>query len=542
MKKIFLTILMASTVLPTVISCRQDFDEINQSPNSPEKMLPYGLFNHANKTLMDNDRGSFSSMRMSAPWVQYSSQRNYTEEDRFLYRLSVGDDIWSVFYVTAQDYKTIIDLNTDTKTKAEMTQYGTNNNQIAAARIMLAYTFSNLADRYGDIPYYSYGNKDNDFQALQDDITPKFASQEKIYTDILKELKEASEMIDMSEQYVFSEGDALFKTPAKLKKFANSLRLRIANRVKDVIPSAKVHIKEAIASGVMTSNADTVGLQYENNDTMGAPLWRSFISRTDFSPTNTFVETLKGERGIFGIDPRLQKYIAPYRKQNPNTPSKYVSVTISDVKGKNYKESDNLDDYLGLPYGLENKMSASQRPYSSYYSSNIIKADFTEILMEYAEVCFLLSEVNGWDNDWYKKGVQASMERWGVEGSKISAFVDALPNANQANVLNQKYIALFMQPQEAWNEYRRTGYPNTLLKVGEKHKLNTPYIEEKDGTKITHIEYTFNSLVVELNDLPARLMYSSKSRDLNTENYKAAVSSLGGNGDKMTTKLIWDKN
>lgn len=533
---------MASTVLPTVISCRQDFDEINQSPNSPEKMLPYGLFNHANKTLMDNDRGSFSSMRMSAPWVQYSSQRNYTEEDRFLYRLSVGDDIWSVFYVTAQDYKTIIDLNTDTKTKAEMTQYGTNNNQIAAARIMLAYTFSNLADRYGDIPYYSYGNKDNDFQALQDDITPKFASQEKIYTDILKELKEASEMIDMSEQYVFSEGDALFKTPAKLKKFANSLRLRIANRVKDVIPSAKVHIKEAIASGVMTSNADTVGLQYENNDTMGAPLWRSFISRTDFSPTNTFVETLKGERGIFGIDPRLQKYIAPYRKQNPNTPSKYVSVTISDVKGKNYKESDNLDDYLGLPYGLENKMSASQRPYSSYYSSNIIKADFTEILMEYAEVCFLLSEVNGWDNDWYKKGVQASMERWGVEGSKISAFVDALPNANQANVLNQKYIALFMQPQEAWNEYRRTGYPNTLLKVGEKHKLNTPYIEEKDGTKITHIEYTFNSLVVELNDLPARLMYSSKSRDLNTENYKAAVSSLGGNGDKMTTKLIWDKN
>lgn len=541
MKKIFLTTLMASAVLFTTTSCRQDFEEINKSPNSPEKMLSYGLFNHANKALMDNDRGSFSSLRITAPWVQYSAQRNYTEEDRFLYRLSVGDNLWSSFYTTAQDYKTIIDLNIDVKTKDEMTQYGTNNNQIAAARIMLAYTFSHLVDRFGDVPYYSYGSKDEDFQALKDIITPKFASQEKIYTDILKELKEASEMIDMSEQYVFSEGDALFGTPLKLKRFANSLRLRIANRVKSVIPSAKTHITEAIASGVMTSNDDTIGLKYENNDTMGAPLWRDFVSRTDFSPTNTFVETLKGERGVFGIDPRLQKYIAPYRKKNPKDTKKYLSVLISDVKAKKYQESDNIDDYLGMPYGIENRMATSQQPYTSFYSSNIIKADFTEILMEYAEVCFLLSEVNGWDNDWYKKGVQASMERWGVENSKISKFLGSLPVANEANVLNQKYIALFMQPQEAWNEYRRTGYPNTLVKVGEKHKLNEPYLEKIDeNTTITHTEYTFTSLVPELNDIPDRIMYSSKSRDLNTTNYKAALSSMGG-GDKMTTKLIWAK-
>lgn len=541
MKKILYTILVASATLSTTTSCRQDFDIINKSPNNPEKMLSYGLFNYANKSLIDNERGAFTSMRMSAPWVQYSAQRNYTEEDRFLYRVETGDAIWNNLYVTAQDYKTIIDLNTDASTKEEMSQYGSNNNQIAAARIMLAYVFSGLADRYGDVPYYSFGNKDSDFQALQDNnITPKFASQEKIYSDILKELKEASEMIDLSESKVFTEGDFLFGNPAKLKKFANSLRLRIANRVKNVIPSAKSHITDAIASGVMESNADNVGLKYENNDAQPAPLWESFISRTDFSPTNTFVETLKGERGIFGADPRLQKLIAPYRQKDPNNPTQYVSVTISEVKKRSYKESDNLNDYQGMPYGIESKIAPSQRASSSYYSANILRPDFTEILMEYSEVCFLLSEVNNWDDVWYRKGVQASMDKWEVDSVKSIAFVNALPMANKANVLNQKYIALFMQSQEAWNEYRRTGYPDTLLKVGQKHNLNVPYIENVGNNQvINHTEYMFTSMVADLKDLPERINYSTKSQTLNKVNYIAASQAIGG--DKVTTKLIWSK-
>lgn len=542
MKKIFLSILMASAVLSTVTSCRQDFEEINTSPNNPDKMLSYGVFNSANKELMDVTRGSFNALRATTPWMQYSAQRNYTEEDRYRYRLSTGDAIWQGLYLVAQDYKSIIELNTDPKTKKEVSIYGTNDNQIAAARIMLAYTFSNLVDRYGDVPYYSYGNNDADFQALQDNVAPKYATQEKIYTDILKELKEAAEMIDLSESKVFTSGDALFGSPLKLKKFANSLRLRIANRVKGVIPSAKGHIADAISSGIMDSNGDTVGLTYESNDAMGNQLWRSFISRTDFCPTNTFVETLKGERGVFGVDPRLQKFIAPYRVKNPKNPTEYISLSISRVKKKQYSESDNIDDYLGMPYGIENKMAASQRPYASYYSSNIIRPDYTEILMEYAEVCFLLSEVNGWDDAWYRKGVESSLKRWEVDPAKTAAFVSSLPMASKANVLNQKYIALFMQPQEAWNEYRRTGYPDTILKPGEKHKLNKPYVEKKGSTEVVHTEYTFNSLIVDLKDIPSRFMYSSKSQTLNPTHYKEAVASIGGDGDKMTTKLIWDKN
>lgn len=54
----------------------------------------------------------------------------------------------------------------------------------------------------------------------------------------------------------------------------------------------------------------------------------------------------------------------------------------------------------------------------------------------------------------------------------INAFVAALPPANKQNVLTQKYVSLFMQPFEAWAEYRRTGYPNTLLLPGQSAALN----------------------------------------------------------------------
>jgi hypothetical protein len=163
---------------------------------------------------MDSSRGDFSLGRMALPWEQYSAQRNYTEEDRFQFREGTNQNLYRDYYLVANDYKTIIELNTNPATKEQNAVYGNNDNQIAAARVMLSYVFLQLVDSYGDVPYYSFGNKDPDFQALQltaGIIKPKFTSQVKIYTDILKELKEASEMVVVGEN-VFTKGDLLFTT------------------------------------------------------------------------------------------------------------------------------------------------------------------------------------------------------------------------------------------------------------------------------------------------------------------------------------------
>lgn len=47
---------------------------------------------------------------------------------------------------------------------------------------------------------------------------------------------------------------------------------------------------------------------------------------------------------------------------------------------------------------------------------------------------------------------------WSVAAADIDTYVAALPAANEENVMMQKYIALYMQPMEAWSEYCRTGF------------------------------------------------------------------------------------
>ncbi|AZA73174.1 SusD/RagB family nutrient-binding outer membrane lipoprotein [Chryseobacterium indoltheticum] len=522
MKKI-ISILTISGFFLITNSCSDKFEEIDINPNSTENPLPTGLFNNANKEYMDFTRDGWVSGRMMLPWVQYSAQRQYTEEDRYQYRLSTDDQLWRRSYYVANDFKKIISLNTDPATAAQMSNYGSNKNQIAAARIMLSYVFLNLVDSFGDIPYWSYGNQDADFQALDVDkyIQPKFASQQKIYTDIMKELKEASEMIELDKN-ILTEGDQLFGgDPEKMKKFANSLRLRVATRVKGVIPTATAHITDAIASGVMTSNDDTVGLTYENNLVNPSPFFLTYQSRSDFAISKTFVQLLKGETGGFTEDPRLFKYASP------------VSVKIGNIRGQTMTEATSASQISGMPYGLPSTLAPSQAGASSFFGASVLKPAYTEIFMEYAEVEFLLAEANGWSQANYVKGVEASMERWGITQAKIDAFVGTLPAANKQNVLTQKYIALFMQPSEAWAEYRRTGYPNTLLLPGQTANLNVP-------SATGQTSYTFTSLIAGLTDVPNRVFYPTQVQTLNTANYQAASTAIGG--DKMDSKLIWDTN
>lgn len=536
MKRI-VTIILGGLALLGATSCQKDFEEINTNPNKPEKPLPTALFNGSNKLLLKYTRNYTTSGMMFRSWMQYSAQDTYTKESRFLYRDYAGDYLWRFPYQVAGGYKDIIDLNTDPKTKELMATYGKNKNQIAAARIMMAYSFALLVETFGDVPYYSYGSQGNEkFQALQLDkyISPVYATQKDIYMDLLKELKDAVADGNIeNDSYVFSDGDYIFKTVDRMKRFANSLRLRLAIRLKNVEDAelralAQQNIDELKGgTTVMQSEADTVELQFDKDDTNPAPIYKEYFvdNRVDYSPANSFVQLLKGQRGNFGVDPRLQKYFAPKGL------SKY------QARDKRYTESDNIDDYLGMPYGMNESMADFQFKSGravSLFSSKILQPDYAEVFMEYSEVCFLLSEANGWDNTWYKKGVEASMKKWGVDSAKIANFLSTIPAANEANVLTQKYIALYMNPNESWAEYRRTGYPHTLIKVGEETDLNIP-------TESGETKYKFESLVNGVNAIPERLLYPSAYKVINVENFQNALKSMGMGTDVMTKKLIFDR-
>lgn len=534
MKRLVYIILGGIALLGTT-SCQKDFEEINTNPNRPQQALPTALFNGSTKLFLKNTRNYTTSGMMFRSWMQYSAQDTYTKESRFLYRDYAGDYLWRYPYQVAGGYKDIIDLNTDPKTKELMTTYGKNENQIAAARIMMAYTFALLVETFGDVPYYSYGSPNPErFQALQLEkyISPVYATQKEIYTDLLKELKEAAAQI-VSDSYVFKEGDYIFETPDKMRRFANSLRLRLAIRLKDVQDAelrtlAQQSINELKdGTAVMQSESDTVELQFDSDDTNPAPIYNEYFvrNRVDYSPSNSFVQLLKGQRGNFGVDPRLQKYFAP------------KGLTKYQARDGRYTESNNINDYVGMPYGLDESMADFQFKSGvavSFFSSRILQPNYAEVFMEYSEVCFLLSEANGWDNTWYKKGVEASMKKWGVDDAKITSFLATIPAANEENVLTQKYIALYMNPNEAWAEYRRTGYPHTLIKVNEETDLNIP-------TEAGQTRYKFESLVADLTDIPERLRYPVAYKVINEANYQKALESMQMTTDVLTKRLIFDR-
>lgn len=518
--KTYKNLLLKALVLTLVFtSCTKDFDSLNSSPNAPEKVPSTTLMVNAQFRLCQDIRDEWFSGRMVLPWVQYWAQLNYTEEDRYQYRENSNNDAWKLIYTDLMDLQRIVELNTNESTKGDMLAYGANENQIAAARILKTWTFALLTETYGPVPYQSVGTVDPEFQALNatgNVISPVYADQEKIYRDMIKELKEAAEQIDVTKP-AFTEGDVLLDGDAlKWKKFANSLRLRLAMHMRKKDKAfADQNIADAIASGLMTSNDDNAIVEFESTATNASPMYQAFIvsARTDFGVAMPFVDLLKGIKGPFPgkVDPRLFAYAAP------------KGTLVADVSTGNFTPG-TADQYEGQPYGVENHIASAVKVANVSLPFGPMQATYGEVFMDYAEVCFLMSEFNNWDQTWYINGIRASMEKWGVPAADIDAYVAGLPAASQETVLTQKYIALYMQPHEAWTEYRRTGYPKTLIKP------NTTY------TSSAGVAYTFVPLVVDAQDIPARIGFSQSEQLLNVDGYKSGVEKLGG-ADNMLTKL-----
>ena len=203
-KTIILSALLGSALLS---SCDNGFEEMNISPNAPENAPTYTIFPIATKIFVDDMRDGWVSGRMLLPWVQYSAQRNYTEEDKYAYRTTTGDQAWNASYRSLSNLKKVISICTDPVLGPQQAAYGDVDTQIAVARIMMAYEFLDLTNYFGDVPYWSLsGAKNPDFQALQIDTyaQPKYVKQEEIFKNLLQELKEAEAQIDETEDRVFT--------------------------------------------------------------------------------------------------------------------------------------------------------------------------------------------------------------------------------------------------------------------------------------------------------------------------------------------------
>jgi hypothetical protein len=154
--------------------------------------------------------------------------------------------------------------------------------------------------------------------------------------------------------------------------------------------------------------------------------------------------------------------------------------------------------------------------------------------MTYAELQFILSEYNNYDNTYFENGIRASFAYWGAQNgtpvadAAVNSYLAAVGAATPEKVAVQKYIDLYTNGTEGWTEYRRTGYPVQLLKPDEISCVS-------EGRNIL-----FSALNDTKGDIAARAKYPTNESTLNGENFSDAISKLEGKTNNYYSKMFWD--
>lgn len=389
-----------------------------------------------------------------------------------------------------------------------------------------------VTDTYGPVPYSKIGQNG--------EINVAYDSQLEVYTKMFEELDAAIETLMPERMNNFSaSADVIYGGVVdKWIKFANSLKLRLAMRVSYCAPE----LSEAMAESAVMHE---VGVMTSNDDNAVFSSWG-----TDGNPINRAVEYNKvrthddGSACITqGGDSHAAADIICYMN-GYNDPRRAVYFTQSEWTGY---------QYVGMRRGIEIPSLSSV---GHKYSGVNVDVDDAAFWMTAAEVAFLEAEavaVFGYDlgidaQAAYEKGISLSFEQWGVSGAaEYIANSSLVPTAYndpagansyaspssitiawnqsadkeemQERIITQKWIANWLLGNEAWADWRRTGYPRLFPCTDAGNK---------SGGKVDNVTGA------------RRMKYPYDENVSNTVNYQAAVQMLGGDGDEMRTRLQFD--
>lgn len=464
-------------------SCTEEFAEINTNPNDPETISPSLLLPNAIQVVVDRYWGHstrYQRLNIDAAmcWVQHIARNIYinSEGDTYEVPVTISSGTWdNVYRNSLVNFESMLELSGPEGKYA-------NRNFEGIALTMRAFAFSFLVDIYGPIPY-SEALKGAADEAIN---SPRYDRMEDIYASLLNDLKLANEKLSVTGPRV--AGDIMFNGDIlRWKKFANSLRLKLANRQAAKKPSESRAIMQEIISNptqfpVFTSNSDFAELNHANVIGSRNKMFDVFSERSDWNISKTFVDKM-----LELEDPRISAFARP----------------LAD------------GTYAGLPNGLTDEAAATY--VASTIGSRFLNAEAPSILMTYSELMFTLAEaaldgdITGNAAEYFEKAIEASFDQNGVEIPED--YVSKLGTLTKETLMTQKWIALFGQGVEAWTEYRRTGFPVMPAP-------NPAAIFSNNGV------------------LPTRLEYPLSEYSLNMDNLTQGIQMLGGE-DNMRTKLWW---
>ena len=514
MKKLLITtsLLMAGVSLLITGCKKSDFDNNYYNPEASVTASVPALYTG----LFNNDRvipRYWNLYTFLIPMMgTYSQTSGYTNGNK-IYEQAVNytQDRWNAYYTgTVAQYREI-EKYYNTLSDADKAGYQP---FLETARIFYYDQTAQMVDMWGDIPFTTAGQ----LNATGSITLAKYDKGQDIYDFILTDLKRIADYLatanpdafylNQLQKYDFVNGGSI----AKWRKYANSLRLRLAMRI-SYAEEAKA---KSIAQEIL-SNSTQYPVIESNNDNIKIDV------------TGSLVSTGNDVRNGFGVNPFAPGYMVDSIMAPANDPRLPVLFT-ANVRG----------EYHGVPntWTAARVTDSSTAGYFSRYDSTT----FTEnnnlpgIIMTAAEVSFDKAEAferwgGGDAKTAYETGIRQSIQFYYYVNSispytghlsmpsdaEINAYLNdpliaygANQQQNLEKIATQKWIDLgILQANQAWAEWRRTKLPH----------LNFP----------TDPSSTLSP------NVPNRLLYPSTERILNAANYDAVKAQ-----DNVTNKVFWD--
>ena len=412
MKKYSIYFILSALVM--LASCKKFDGSMNIDPNSPTKASGTQLIASAERWLSD-----ISSSPYGVHYPQHLSNTSFTDNSRYT---SINFDFSPWYRGPLKDLQTVLESPLDANE-------GPVANQYAVARILKAYFFWHITDRWGDVPY-----------------------------------SEALKGKDIKNDIVFN-GDI-----NKWKKFGNTIHMLMALRLSKVdAAKGTAEFNKALANGIMASNADNFTYTHLADAANENYWYNSFtrLGRNWFAVSKPIVDFMQPL-----ADPRLPVFA------NKNTGGNYVGLPYG-LPGSTTVIINNFS-LLGSGLRLQN---------SPVYLVTYAQALFAKA--EAAKLGWIPGgDVDAKIN--YDLAITNSIGQWTATTSTAAAYLAQVgvvydpANAIQ-QIATQRWVHLFLHGYEAWAEWRRTGFPVLVAAPGANgdqipRREGYPLIEASNNT------------------------------------------------------------
>lgn len=501
MKKILKTagLLIALISIVTFSSCETTNLELTEDPNAlPETAANPDLLLNKVQTEFAGAMQSFGTVGAEVSRLKYMFGRSYQDD---AYSASTFNGTWASAYAVILKNNRLIAPIAEEK---GLTKH------IAIGQVIEAYTIVTLVDYFGDIPYSEAVSTTN--------LTPKLDAGKDVYAAALSLLDKAIVNFNAASTATPAIDFYYNKNWAKWIKLANTIKLKIYLQTKLVDPTAITKFNTIISSGSFIGTGEDFefnwGVSNSNPDSRH-PLYIANYTPSgieDGYQANWLMNEMKNGKPV--QDPRMRYYF--YRQVNTVPVSEqdlrcsvepapahyaaggYVYCRIDSDQG--YWGRDHGNDE-GIPNDRQKRTAVGVYPAGGKFDDNTFRAingltfgaaggGITPIVLA-STVDFWRAEAalsTGGTGDaraFMTAGIQKSLTK--VRGfitrdkTAIASFAPALSadtnyitavtdkydaatsNAERLDVvITEFFISLFGNGTDAYNAYRRTGFPRRI--------------------------------------------------------------------------------